>query len=122
MSLADVRDELADYLSGLQATVYTYPPAIVTPPAIVLVYDEPALEPVAIGSVSRLRARYKLSVAVVGLDNEAALEQLEELCVGIYSALPQGITLGAFTKPYMTTIGPSELLVSDLSIAVITQE
>lgn len=122
MSLADVRDELAGYLSALTANVYTYPPSVVTPPAIVIVYDDPALELAAIGSSSRIRARYRLTVAVVGLDNEAALGQLEDLCTDVFAALPVGVTLGAFSKPYLTQIGPSDLLVADLPITVITQE
>lgn len=124
MSLAQVRADLGAALDQVAetATVYTYPPSVVTPPAVVIVYDEPALELAAIGSKTRIQARYRLTVAVAGLDNEAALIQLEDLCVDVLAALPAGTTVGAFSKPYFTTIGPSDLLVTELPITLITQE
>jgi hypothetical protein len=122
MSIADARRTLADAFDQVAANVYAYPPQVVVPPAVVIVPDEPYLELVSIGSNVRIRSRHRLTVAVQAIDNQATLELLENLCVAVYANLPTGVTAGEFSRPQTQQVGPSDLLVSDVTVEVITTQ
>jgi hypothetical protein len=124
MSIKAVREALATALDGAinNASVYSYPPPMVPTPAVIVVPDEPYLEPITIGSTLRLRVRFLVTCAVAGLDNPAALDQLEELCLDVLGALPAGAVPDSFSRPRMQQIGPTDLLTSDMTVEIVTNE
>ena len=121
MTIADARTALAGDLEGIAANIYPYPPAVVSPPAIILVPDEPYLELVGIGrSETNVRVRIRLTCAVAQLDSQAQLDQLEQLVVAVFEALPDGATVSEASRPATTSVGPSDLLTTDHTVEVVT--
>ena len=120
--IADVRADLAELLRaalGGTVQVYDHPPAAVIPPALVLVPDEPYAELAAIGrDPVRLHLSFRLTAVVSPLDAPASLDRLERLLVAALAAMPGGVKAGAMTRPGLTTVGTSELLVSDVQLMV----
>lgn len=120
MSFATLRDAFTDSFAGLDAAVYDYSPPVVPGPAIFIFPAEPYAEPYAIGT-GRIRVRFRLTAAVPHNDNQGALGNLEDLILGILTNLPSGVTtVGGFTAPSMTQVGPSSLLVSELTCELVT--
>ena len=122
MSLADVRSQLADAFADLPANVYAYPPKGVSVPAIVVEPDSPYLEPITIGAGVKVRARYAISVLVNLIDNQAALDALERLVIGIYESLPAGVTVGDTTDPVQADVNGTSYLLAVVRVSVITQQ
>lgn len=122
MSLADARAAIADALADTTANVYAYPPAVVMPPAILMVPGDTYVEPVTIGANGiRARQRLQLTLAVAPIDNPATLDGIENLMGEVLLALPTSIAYeGGFSRPVMSQVGPSDLLTSDLTITVVT--
>lgn len=122
MSLADTRTALAAALEDLSANVYPYPPAVVIPPAIVLVPADNYVEVATIGSSgARVIQRFRVTCAVAPIDNPATLDGLEQLMAEVLMAMPAGVGFDSgFTRPQMTSVGPSDLLTSDLTVSVMT--
>jgi hypothetical protein len=119
MSVAQARTDLAEALTGDGWNTYAYPPAVVTPPAVILVPDEPYLELVNIGrGLVNVRARFRVTCAVAPLDNPSSLAQLERLIVGVMANVPDGAVVESASRPATTQVGPSDLLTSDLSVEV----
>ena len=122
MSLADLRDELAQAFADLPANVYACPPKAVSVPAIVIEPDSPYLEPITIGSGVKVRARYAISVLVNLIDNRAALDALEQLVIGIYASLPAGVTVGDTSDPLQADINGTSYLMAVVRVAVVTHQ
>ena len=120
MTVKSARQALATAMTGVTANVYSYVPAQVMTPAIIIVPGEPYLSLEAIGSKTRIRARFEITAAVAAMDIQAALDNIETLCENIFSHLPQGAIVDSFTRPTMTQIGPSDLLTTGLTVEVIT--
>lgn len=122
MSLSDTRLALATELQNSGANVYAYPPAVVIPPAIVIV---PADDYVSVGTIgpssARVAQKFRVTCAVAAIDNPATLEGLENLIEATLFAMPSSVGYdGGFTRPMLTTVGPSDLLTSELTVAVMT--
>lgn len=120
MSVETVRSDLAEALEGPGWNVYAYPPAVVTPPAVIIVPDEPYLALQGLGRRVQVRVRFRVTCAVAALDNPASLAQLERLLVGVYQRVPAGASSDTASRPSMTSVGPSDLLTSDLTVEVVT--
>ena len=119
MRLSEVRDELADIIRGLvpDAHVYAWPPPAPLSPALVLVPDEPYLERITVGrDPVNVRARFRLTALVAQIDNAGSLGRIEQLLTAAIAALPSGIVVGPVSRPGITTVGPSDMLVADLLI------
>jgi hypothetical protein len=119
--LADIRDTLAYALEEYASTymVSPYPPPVVIPPAIIIVPDAPYLEPATIGPRTQLRVRYRLTCCVAMLDDQAALQNLEELLLNVFAAVPPGWQVGVASAPSVETVGPSDLLTADVAVEAI---
>jgi hypothetical protein len=124
MSVSEVRDALAEALAASGTKIYAYPPAVVTPPALVLVPSEPYLEPLGLGrGTARLTIRLRLTFLAGIQDNPSSLARLEDDYVRVAQVLPTGYSLGALSRPQLTQVGPSELLAADAEIsATVTVE
>ncbi len=118
--IADVRADLAAQYRAVFADtvqVYDHPPAAPIPPALVLVPDEPYAEVATISrDPVRLHLRFRLTGLVSPLDAPASLDRLERLLVAAMAATPAGWQAGTVSRPGLTTVGTSELLVSDVQL------
>lgn len=120
-TLADVRANLMAAFGAVGATVYDYVPPVVSTPALFLFPDEPYLDVQNIGSGTvRVSVHFRIIAAVSSLDNKASLGQLEELLVATLAALPNGAIASQWDKPSIDTVGPSDLLVSTMTIELLT--
>lgn len=122
MSLADTRQQLAATLANAGANVYSFPPAVVIPPAIIVLPSDDYVEVATIGSNgARVRQNFRITLAVAPIDNESALDGIEQLMTDVLFALPSSVGYqGGFSRPQMLTVGSSELLASDLTVQVMT--
>jgi hypothetical protein len=114
----NVRDALATALASVTASVYSEPPETVIPPACIIVPNEPYLESEFIGDDSvRVKINLVVTAAVAYYSNAGALDNLEKLIVAIMGVIPTNYTVGNVTRPNITQVGATNLLVSDLDIS-----
>jgi hypothetical protein len=119
VTLATVRQALADAIQDAGYRAHRFPPPTVMPPAVVIVPDEPYLTPEVIGSGGNLWAvSFELIVCVAPLDNEGQLIQLENITVDVCRNLPPGVALGDIKRPTIETVGPSDLLTTRIPVTV----
>lgn len=120
--LVSLRNSLASSLSAAGRVVYAFPREQITPPAIVLVPASPYITPVAIGGLSnRLNVRFALTVVVGAADNQAALANIENLMLAVYSTLPTGTgIINGFSQPQIEEVSGQQMLTSSLTIELVT--
>ena len=117
-----VRDVLQSALAGVSATVYAYVPETVIPPAVVIVPDAPYMEPNIINkATTKVKLNFAISCAVAYNSNPGSLDNLEQLIMGVLTALPNGYEVGNIQRPTVTQVGPSSLLVADISVSTYYQ-
>jgi hypothetical protein len=124
MNLKTLRQNLATALedAGISYSTSAYPPPVVIPPTVVIVPGSPWIVPVTIGRPSspQVEVNFRLTCIVANLDNQGSLDQLESLVFAVLDNLPRGFEVGDVSAPSVETIGPSDLLVSDLQVTTIT--
>lgn len=114
----NVRDALATSLANVTASVYSEPPETVIPPACIIVPDSPYLESEFIGNQSvRVKINFVVTAAVAYYSNAGALDNLEQLIIAIMGAIPTNYTVGDVTRPNITQVGATNLLVADIAIS-----
>jgi len=119
VTIKTIRDELATLLRQSGVPAYAYPPQTVSPPAIVIVPDEPYIDVEVIGSGGTgVVLRFELIVAVQAIDNEGQLDLIERLTVQTLQLLPQGTVVDAITRPTIESVGPSDLLTVRMPIQI----
>jgi len=116
--LSDIRTPLATALAGVSANVYNHVPESPMPPCVVFVPNSPYLEIDTIGK-SQVRVRINLTItAIVAYNsNPASLDNLEKLVMSILAVIPNGYIVGSVTRPSVTNIGASTMLVSDIDVS-----
>lgn len=114
-----VRDALTNAFENQGAVVYDFVPPVVSTPAIFCFPAEPYLVPVTIGT-GRVQLRLNLTAAVAMNDNQASLNNLEDLLIKILNNLPSGVTVASVGAPSVTQVGPSNLLVSEMTAELVT--
>ena len=116
----DVRGAIATALAGVTANVYDFVPEAPIVPAVVLVPDSPYMELESIGRANvRVKLNYTITAAVAYLSNPASLDNLEKLVISILSALSASkYELSTVERPSITTVGTTNLLVSDIRLSV----
>lgn len=114
----NVRGALETALAGVTASVYSEPPETVIPPACIIVPDEPYLETEFIGHDNvKVKINFVVSAAVAYYSNAGSLGNLEKLIISILAALPTNYIVGNTTRPSVTQVGATNLLVSDIAIS-----
>lgn len=114
----NVRDALATALASVAASVYSEPPETVIPPACIIVPDQPYLEAEFIGhSQVKVKINFVVTAAVAYYSNAAALDNLEQLVIAIMGVIPTNYTIGSVSRPNITQVGATNLLVSDIEIS-----
>jgi hypothetical protein len=125
MSLAQLREDLVSSLDGVfslvSPTLNSFPPELIDPPAIVVVPDDPYVEPKSIGSQTRADVYFRLTLLVGITDNESNLRQMENLIAGTYAALPKGYRAGSCSQPKTVQVGASDLLATEIRVATTTE-
>jgi len=117
-SIAEVRAELATALESIGATVYSFVPEVVIPPACVVVPDSPYLESTLISkSGVNVKLNFVITAAVAYNSNPGALDNLEKLVIQILGVMPDGYVVGDVQRPTITNINTSSLLIADLSVS-----
>ena len=114
----NVRDALATALSSVAASVYSEPPETVIPPACIIVPDQPYLEAEFIGNSSvRVKINFVVTAAVAYYNNAGSLDNLEQLVISIMGVIPTNYTIGTVSRPNITQVGATNLLVADIEIS-----
>ena len=114
----NVRDALATALSSVAASVYSEPPETVIPPACIIVPDQPYLESEFIGNASvRVKINFVVTAAVAYYSNAGSLDNLEQLIISIMGIIPTNYTVGNVSRPNITQVGATNLLVADIEIS-----
>jgi len=117
-SIAEVREDLATALNTIGATVYSFVPEAIIPPACVIVPDSPYLESTLISKSSvSVRINFTITAAVAYNSNPGALDNLEKLVIEIIGIMPDGYVVGDVQRPTITNIGTSSLLIADLAVS-----
>jgi len=117
-SIAEVREELATALESIGASVYSFVPEAIIPPACVIVPDALYLESTLISKSSvNVKINFVISAAVAYNSNPGALDNLEKLVIQILGVMPDGYVVGDVQRPTITNIGTSALLIADLSVS-----
>lgn len=123
MNLSSLRSTLATALTdaGIDYSTTAYPPPVVIPPTVVIVPGNPWIAPVTLGRPAspQVQVTFRLTCIVANLDNQGALDQLESLVFGVLDNLPRGWEVGDVSPPSVETIGPSDLLVSDVQVTTL---
>lgn len=87
------------------------------PPAIVIVPASPYLEPTLIGSLTKVKINFTITAIVAYNSNPAALDNLEQLIMGILALIPQGYEVGTTSKPTPLEVGASTMLTADINVS-----
>jgi hypothetical protein len=117
-SIAEVRQELATALESIGATVYSFVPEAIIPPACVIVPDAPYLESTLISKASvNVKLNFIITAAVAYNSNPGALDNLEKLVIQILGAMPNGYVVGDVQRPTITNLTTSSILIADLSVS-----
>jgi hypothetical protein len=116
----DVRGAIKTALASVSANVYDHAPEAPIVPAVVIVPDSPYMELETIGkSPVRVKLNYTITAAVAYLSNPASLDNLEKLVISILGALNASkYELSTVERPSITTVGTTNLLVSDIRLSV----
>lgn len=119
MNLQQIREELTDLLQGLSANVYWFPPVAPIAPAVVVVPGSPNyIDPVVIG-LSKFRIYFNITFLVNMQDNQAALNNMEELLFDVYDALPATYVVGSATQPTPIKLNNTDYLSADIPVQVV---
>ena len=116
----DVRGAIKTALSTLSANVYDSVPEAPIVPAIVIVPDSPYMELEVLGkATTRVKLNYTITACVAYFSNPAALDNLEQLTLGILGKLNASkYELSVVERPTVTEVGTTTLLVSDIRLSV----
>tara|TARA_R110000868_G_scaffold135518_1_gene348099 strand:- start:9071 stop:9448 length:378 start_codon:yes stop_codon:yes gene_type:complete len=123
MTIQALRQDLADSLSGVVASVYSTVPESPIPPLAAILPDSPYLESNLIGSTIQVKVNFIISAAVANLNNAAALDNLEQLIISILAAMPSGYVVGDVNRPTVASLANgSTLLIADISVSTYYTE
>ena len=116
----DVRGAIKTALSTLSANVYDSVPEAPIVPAIIIVPDSPYMELEVLGkATTRVKLNYTITACVAYFSNPAALDNLEQLTLGILGKLNASkYELSVVERPTVTEVGTTTLLVSDIRLSV----
>lgn len=118
MNLSALRKTLTDLFDDSSVNVYWYVPAALIAPAVIVIPSEPYVEVLSIGK-NKYKANFDLTFAVGMQDNQAALDNIENLIFSAIAALPVGWTYSAASQPIPQSLGQVDVLVSKISVSII---
>ena len=113
----NVRGTLKTAISSVAANVYDYVPESPSVPFAAIVPDVPYLEPNLIGTSTRVKINFRLTIGVAPYSNAASLDNIERLIMSILAVIPSGYTVGSVSNPVPMSIGASEILMSEIELS-----
>jgi len=116
----NVRGSLKTALASVSANVYDYIPEAPNVPFAALVPAIPYLEPNLIGSSTRVKINFLLTVGVAPYSNAASLDNIEKLVMSILAVIPSGYTVGTVSNPIPVTLASGNQIVA-CEIEISTQ-
>ena len=120
-NLVTLRAGIASALSSAARVVYSFPNTTFTPPCLVLVPASPYIEPKAVGGAgNRLHVSFDITAIVNGVDNQAALANIEAIMLETLNVLPAGTSCTSWSQPLPSEVAGQTLLTSQLQITVVT--
>ena len=108
--------------------VFAYPPATIQANSVVVIPDDPYLEPsndswATVGPT----ANFKLLITVPLFDNQGNLQGIEEAVVTMFNALFQGTedstiayNVGTVSQPQVLNAASGDLLTCEMAISLVT--
>lgn len=115
------RGTLKTALASVTSNVYDAAPAAPVAPALVIVADNPWMDPATVGGRLRLEVRYRVMACVQ--DRGDNLAQLETLVENALLAIPAGVTVTEVTAPAALDAGPQgSLLVAEIRLSAHIKE
>jgi hypothetical protein len=119
----DVRAVLKTALTNVTANVYDHVPEAPQVPFAVIVPVDPYMEIVTIGnSKMRVKLNFVVSAGVAYNSNPGSLDNLEKLALQILAAMPAGWEVGDVSRPSVTQVGASNLLVADITASTYYEQ
>lgn len=118
MNLSELRKTLTGLFDDTSVNVYWYVPAALIAPAVVVVPSDPYIEVLSIGR-NKYKANFELTFAVGMQDNQAALDNIENLIFTAIGLLPVGWTYSTASQPIPQNLGQADFLVSKISVSFI---
>lgn len=116
----NVRNPLKQALDAVDdiASVYSFYPETAVLPFVAILPDTPYIEPNIIGSSAvRGKINFQLALAVEPYDNEAGLDNLEQLIVRILAVIPSGYTVSQVSNPMPAVLqSGTECIACEISI------
>jgi hypothetical protein len=108
--------------------VFSYPPATMLANSVVIVPDDPYMEPSNDSWASvGFTANFKLIITVPLFDNQGNLQGIEEAVVTMFNALFQGTendtiayNVGTVSQPQVLQVASGDLLSCEMAISLIT--
>jgi hypothetical protein len=109
--------------------VFSYPPQTIQANSVVIIPDDPYLEPsndswATVGPT----ANFKLLITVPLFDNQGNLQGIESAVVTMFNALYQATTndiisynVGTVSQPQVLSVASGDLLSCEMSISLITE-
>jgi hypothetical protein len=114
----NVRGTLKTAISSVAANVYDYVPEAPSVPFAAVVPDVPYLEPNLIGTSTRVKINFRLTVGVAPYSNAASLDNIERLIMSILAVIPSGYTVGSVSNPVpMTLASGSEIIACEIQLS-----
>lgn len=114
----NVRGTLKTALASVAANVYDYVPEAPNVPFVAVVPNIPYLEPNLIGSSTKVKINFVLTVGVAPYSNAASLDNIEKLVMSILSVIPSGYTVGSVSNPIpMTLASGSQVISCDIDLS-----
>jgi hypothetical protein len=129
-AVSTLRQTLATALTANTTyQVFSYPPQTIQANSVVIIPDDPYLEPsndswATVGPT----ANFKLLITVPLFDNQGNLQGIESAVVTMFNALYQATTndiisynVGTVSQPQVLSVASGDLLSCEMSISLITE-
>jgi hypothetical protein len=114
----NVRAPLKAAFSSIALNPYDAVPEAPNVPFAAIVPNTPYLEPNLIGTSTRVKINFIITVGVAMYSNNAALDNIEKLVMSILAVIPSGYTVGSVSNPIpMTLASGSDILACEIDIS-----
>lgn len=119
----DARNDLATALAGVGPTVHATPPAVPTPPCLVIAPDTPWVSMSRLGSKLNYQVRLRILIVVSPRTVDAAVTEAETLLDDVLAAIPDAYTVEYVGPPQITDSGPQgSVVTTEVSVTVHMKE
>jgi hypothetical protein len=128
-AISTVRKQLGDALAANTTyQVFTYPPATIQANSVIVIPDDPYIEPsndswASVGPV----ANFKLLITVPLFDNQGNLIGIEEAVVTMFNALATATSngelaynVGTISQPQVLNAASGDILTCEMAISLVT--